>query len=269
MSISRLTRIELCLPRPGRLVFAALILGCLAGCRPPEDRLRAEEQGRGEHRLSSHRSVIGKSVEGRPIECLTFGDGPDGVLILATIHGNESAGTPLLQRLAEHLVARPELVAGRRIVLVPVTNPDGYAKRIRHNQRGVDLNRNFPASNWKNSRQHGDSALSEPESVALHGLIESSRPSRIVSLHEPYGCIDYDGPAEGLARTMAAQCDLPVKKLGGRPGSLGSFAGETLGIPIVTVEFHEVVAHWDGATMWDRYGRMLLAAIAYPETPAH
>lgn len=155
------------------------------------------------------------------------------------------------------------MIAGHRILLVPVTNPDGFENRVRHNHRGVDLNRNFPASNWNSSGRHGDSALSEPESVALHDLIETSRPNRIVSLHEPYGCIDYDGPAEGLARAMAAQCDLPVRKLGGRPGSLGSYAGETLKIPIVTVEFPEYVGRWDGAAMWDRYGKMLLAAIAY------
>lgn len=250
-----------------RLVLVTLIAaGSGVACRPPEDGLRTGVGGRGGG-IAPARTVIGTSVEGQPIECLTFGDGADGVLIIATIHGNESAGTPLLGRLADHISFRPELIAGRRIILVPVTNPDGYANRTRHNVRGVDLNRNFPASNWQNSSQHGDIALSEPESVALHELLESARPSRIVSLHEPYGCIDYDGPGEGLARAMASVCDLPVQKLGGRPGSLGSYAGETLGIPIITVEFPEYVAGWDGAAMWDCYGKMLLAAIEYSESP--
>ncbi len=267
MSIFMMKWIRPCLFSSRGPVFAAVLVACFAGCRQPDDRLRDEDQARRDHLRSSHRSLIGKSVEARPIECLTYGDGPDTVLILATIHGNESAGTPLLERLAVHFDAHPDLVAGRRILLVPVTNPDGFSKRVRHNHSGVDLNRNFPASNWNSSERHGDSALSEPESVALHNLIESARPNRIVSLHEPYGCIDYDGPAEGLARAMAAQCDLPVRKLGGRPGSLGSYAGETLKIPIVTVEFPESVARWDGAAMWDRYGKMLLAAITYPESP--
>ena len=248
-----------------RSVLVALIAaGGGVACRPPEDGVRTG--GAGRWGISPTQSVIGKSVEDRSIECLTFGDGAESILIIATIHGNESAGTPLLERLAEYVSHRPKLIAGRRIILVPVTNPDGYANRTRHNVRGVDLNRNFPASNWQNSSQHGNSALSEPESVALYDLIQSVRPSRIVSLHEPYGCIDYDGPGEGLARAMAAACDLPVKKLGGRPGSLGSYAGESLGIPIITVEFPEYVAHWDGAAMWDRYGKMLLAAIEYSES---
>jgi len=251
-------------PRSIPLIFAALT--CIVGCRQPEDHVRAGEQGALRRRSAAHRSVIGKSVENRPIECLTFGDGPDGVLIIATIHGNESAGTPLLERLAEHIDARPEWIAGRRIMLVPVANPDGYAMHIRHNVRGVDLNRNFPASNWKNSYGHGTIALSEPESAALHDLLESTRPKRIVSLHEPYGCIDYDGPAEDLARAMAAACNLPVKKLGGRPGSLGSYAGEKLGIPIITVELPESAGHWEGEALWDRYGKMLLEVITYPET---
>jgi protein MpaA len=204
-----------------------------------------------------------------------IGQGPDVTLILATIHGDEPAGTPLVQRLADHLAANKQLLDGRRVVIVPVANPDGLAARTRTNSRGVDLNRNYPASNYQHDSQsgaavlhgtHGDKALSEPESAALHRLIETHRPARIVSLHQPLrwgkACIDYDGPGQALAEAMAATCDLPLVKLGGRPGSLGSYAGETLGTPIITVELPRDATHWSADRLWKQYGNMLLTAIS-------
>ncbi len=207
--------------------------------------------------------TMGKSVQGRPIHCKIFGEGSDTILFVATIHGNESAGTPLMEKLTEHLQAHRELLQGKRVIIIPVANPDGYAARTRSNARGVDLNRNFEAANRENSRQYGMVGLSEPESRALHGLIVTYRPKRIITLHQPLNCIDYDGPALDLARQMSAQCELPVKKLGARPGSMGSYVGVTLGIPIITVELPSNAHSLGADTLWQRYGKMLLAAVTY------
>jgi protein MpaA len=62
---------------------------------------------------------------------------------------------------------------------------------------------------------------------------------------------------------MARHTDLPLKKLGSRPGSLGSYAGLTLGTPIITLEIPRTHDDRDGPTLWRRYGEMMLAAIAY------
>ncbi len=219
--------------------------------------------------VPSHRLSLGRSVQGRPIECLSFGDGADCVLIMASIHGDEDAGTPLLERMAQHLRRRPEMVVGRRILLMSSANPDGVANQTRGNAHGVDLNRNYPAGNFQPSAKNGRSALSEPESVAIERLLNEYRPRRIVSIHQPlrWGseCIDHDGPAGRLALAMAAHSDIPVKKLGSRPGSLGSYAGLTLGIPIITLELPKKATGVDGGTLWRSYGDMLLAAIAYPQ----
>ena len=169
------------------------------------------------------RFVAGNSVEGRPIRYSVFGDGQDVVFIMATIHGNESVGTPLLERLAAHLGERPDILAGRRVVLLPVANPDGYAAKKRHNSRGVDLNRNFSSRNFDSGSRHGPRALSEPESRAIVYIVSRYAPNRIVSIHQPVNCIDYDGPALGLAQAMAAESRIVVRKLGSRPGSLGSW----------------------------------------------
>jgi len=79
-------------------------------------------------------------------------------------------------------------------------------------------------------------------------------------------CIDYDGPASALAARMAQYCDLPVKKLGAEPGSLGSYAGLTLRIPIITFELLPSDSALSPERLWQRYGKALLAAIVYPDT---
>jgi len=214
--------------------------------------------------------TFGNSVAGRPLIATIHGDGGHGettILILATIHGNEAVGTPLVKWLDTYLTQHPEVVVGKRVILVPVANPDGMADRTRANHHGVDLNRNFPASNYTAVSSHGNAALSEPESRALHDFICKYAPSRIITLHQPLTCIDYDGPAEPLARAMAAHTRLPLKKLGGLAGSLGSFAGENRHIPVVTVEFSRGDNDLTAEGMWYRYGRMMLAGICYPDSP--
>jgi protein MpaA len=249
-------------------VAFALVAVYLSGCGPDTaGPTVARTGGSAATPALPPRLVLGYSVEGRPIEYQVFGDGPDVVLIMASIHGNEAAGTPLVSELAVTLMRHPELLEARRVVLLPVANPDGVFHNTRYNVHGVDINRNFPAGNWSEKEQHGDAALCEPESRAIYELLQRIPPSRIVTIHQPLACIDYDGPAEALAEAMAAESDLPVRKLGGRPGSLGSYAGLTLGIPIVTVELRRSATGRPHVELWREHGRMLLTAITFPEPP--
>jgi protein MpaA len=209
--------------------------------------------------------IVGASVQRLPILSFVLGQGPDVTLILATIHGNEPAGTPLVRRLGKYLQQQPHLMVGRTVVLLAVANPDGMAHNSRFNANGVDLNRNFPAANRVKSKQAGATALSEPEARVIKQLIEQYSPDRIVSIHQPLACIDYDGPGTNLAVRMAQYCDLPVKRLGAKPGSLGSYAGVDLGIPIITFEMLQGDSGLDSDTLWRRYGKALSAAILYPD----
>lgn len=211
--------------------------------------------------------TLGYSVEKRPIDLYSVGFGTETILIFAGIHGNEQAGIPLVFKLMERLRRRDDLLEGHRILIIPNANPDGVIRNTRANANGIDLNRNFPVSNRENNAVFGYYGLSEPESNILYDLINSIRPSRIVSIHQPLKCIDYDGPAEDLASFMALYCPLPVTKLGVRPGSFGSFAGEKLGIPVITLELERADDNLTGEQLWKRYGTSLLAAITYPKNP--
>lgn len=231
---------------------AALAASVLAGCQSERPFLENSE-------------VIGHSVEGRPIEKLVLGTGDEVTLILATIHGNENAGTPLVQKTADLLARRPELLKGRKVVLVPVVNPDGYSRHIRTNARGIDLNRNFASSNRQNTRRYGATELSEPEAKVIASLLDQYKPDKIVTIHQPLSKVDWDGPGEDLARHMGQYTDLPVERIGARPGSLGSFAGEDLKIPIITYELPKGATGRPTEELWEKYGPALVSAITYPE----
>ena len=209
--------------------------------------------------------VVGRSVEGRPIECVAVGEAGDVLLIIASIHGDETGGTPLVRHLIKVLEARRDLVRSRRVVVIPEANPDGVARRSRYNARGIDLNRNFNTPNWSAGRRAGEIPFSEPETRAIARVIRTFRPDRIVSIHEPLGCIDYDGQGEAMAMGIAEYGDLPVRKLGGRPGSLGSYAGVDKGIPTITLELPPGASEVPARVLWEAYGTLLLSAVRYPD----
>jgi protein MpaA len=195
------------------------------------------------------RSVIGHSVEGRPIEAIVFGGEAGCVLVLGGIHGDEPVSSALVLRLAEHLEAHAADRSGRRVVVIPRANPDGLAAATRWNARGVDLNRNFAAGNFRPAARHGPEPLSEPETRALTAAIARHAPSCVVSVHGPLECVDPDGGAASrrLARRMAAVSPLPVKDLPEMCGSLGSYAGTQLGRTMVTYELERKSAPSNGA----------------------
>ncbi len=256
------------------LITCLLFAGCGGHQRSQSSSLTISSPYHASSQWVGRYHVVGTSVENRQIECVVLGKGEDVVLIIASIHGNENGGTPLVISLAEYLHQHKGLLRGRKAVLLPLANPDGVFYNSRFNARGVDLNRNFPGDNRRNNAQFGQKALSEPESSIIHQLIQEYRPNRIVSLHQdvatdiqaPGGYIDWDGPGEDLANRMANCCKLPMHKLGTRPGSLGYYAGESLGIPIITFEQpSREFGEFNSKRLWEEYGIALVTAVVYPQ----
>ncbi len=207
------------------------------------------------------RVAIATSNQGRDIECIIHGFGDDTVLFIASIHGDEVAGTSLLASLDSYLKEHPEFLVGKQVVMIPIANPDGFVAKSRFNADGVDINRNFPAENRVNNKVNGFTSLSEPESRAIDSVIRIYKPNRIITFHQPLDCIDYDGPAQELAQLLSKTCKLNVKKLGARAGSLGAYAGEDLGIKVITVELPEEAKHLSQTQLWQQYAKLIFTAI--------
>jgi protein MpaA len=195
---------------------------------------------------SAVRSIeLGRSVKGVPLILEVFGDGPDTVFVFGGIHGNEPTSAALARSLANHLRVNWDLFAGRTVAILAEANPDGLGMRQRTNANGVDLNRNFPAKNWRPARgrsaHHGAVAASEPETRAIMRAVELVRPRRMLSIHSTRRgrhCNNYDGPAIHLAEQMASCNGYPVRASMGypTPGSFGSWAGKDRSIPTITLE---------------------------------
>jgi predicted deacylase len=144
-------------------------------------------------------TIIGLSVSGRPIEVYTFGQGERQRMIVAGIHGGYEWNTiALADELITYLDAHPEEIpSDLTLYILRNLNPDGdargHTKQGHSNDRGVDLNRNFPA-NWQADWNRdgcwkdppvtgGDSPASEPETRALVKFIETNNLDALISYH--------------------------------------------------------------------------------------
>ena len=191
-------------------------------------------------------SDYGRSVEGIPLTVYLPDTGDPGLLILATIHGDEAETTVVVSE-ALRCIPRGDLQAA----VILCGNPDGMLRGTRGNARGVDLNRNFPTSNWSPDPVHyksratdardialspGAAPASEPETSALIALLERLRPRAVISLHAALACID-DPNASALGRRLAERCAVPLQTDIGypTPGSMGTWAGEH-GLALITWE---------------------------------
>ncbi|MTW10186.1 DUF2817 domain-containing protein [Pseudoduganella eburnea] len=168
------------------------------------------------------------------------------VLLLGGIHGDELTASALVFRWLQTIDT--PAAQGLNWKVVPLLNPDGLlaAKPQRVNAHGVDLNRNFPTPDWQREaprywakvtrsdprRFPGKSPLSEPESRWVHQTIENFHPDLVVSVHAPFGVLDFDGDAEPPRKFGR----LNYRKVGVYPGSLGNYSGQHKQVPVITIE---------------------------------
>jgi murein peptide amidase A len=212
--------------------------------------------------------IIGHSTQGREITMTMFGTGARPVLVMGGIHGSEPTSVDVAQGVLAALKTNPARAGTTAVAVIPVANPDGYLIRSRYNARGVDLNRNFPANNWRKApatgrRNYGGNPLSEPESQAIASVIDTLQPRLIISIHsidDGKHCNNYDGPAEPIAKVMSQYNGYQVTATMGypTPGSLGSYAGIDKQIPIITLELPRSVA---GPKAWEQNEAAIFAAI--------
>jgi protein MpaA len=137
---------------------------------------------------------IGTPVQGRDITAYSFGTGATKIIFVGDTHGNEKSSAYILTDLVNYLESNPSAIpADHTVTIIPKLNPDGFAANTRTNAHNVDLNRNFPANNWKSSvtmpdltflaAGGGASPLSEPESQAIANFVVSQNPRLVLTYH--------------------------------------------------------------------------------------
>jgi protein MpaA len=181
-------------------------------------------------------AVYGKSREGNALTVWLPKDEKPAVLVLASMHGDESETTVVLSDALRSI--RSDSLKNAAILCA---NPDGLMRGTRGNANGVDLNRNFPSSNWspepvfyksrKNDPQDialspGPEPGSEPETRALISLLDRMKPRAVIALHSALACID-DLDSSFLAQQLSERSGLPLEIVSyATLGSFGSWAEE-------------------------------------------
>jgi protein MpaA len=152
--------------------------------------------------LRPFRLLLGRSEDGRPIVAVRVGD-PTGtrVLVVGCIHGTECAGIAVARAL-ERVQAPVDLW------IVPNLNPDGYARGVRQNGRGVDLNANW-SSQWRGGGRPWDTyypgprPFSERETRIARNLILRIRPRVTIWFHQHMNLVWAWGESSAAGRIYA------------------------------------------------------------------
>lgn len=137
---------------------------------------------------------VGKSTEGRPIEMLKVGDGPQRLLLYALPHPNEPIGAMLIQFLLDELIENEELRRGRSWHLLPCVDPDGTVLNegwfagpftIRNYAREFYRPRSVEQVEWTFPIEYKTFSFQDPisETQALMKALEQVRPHFVYSLH--------------------------------------------------------------------------------------
>lgn len=201
--------------------------------------------------------TIGTSVNGRPIIAYRFGSGANTILFNGNLHGNEVNSQRLLTLWIDEIEGNPgRIPADKSIVIIASSNPDGAAANTRTNAHNVDLNRNFPANNWKSTVKMpsgetldtggGPTALSEPESSALATYITSLAPRFVMSYHSRGNVVVANdaGNSWALTRTYSSLSGYGAQNgstIGNffdydTTGALEDWLADKKGIPAILVE---------------------------------
>ncbi len=153
---------------------------------------------------------LGKSVQGRSIECVSLGKGEPSVLVFSCIHGNEVGSRKTAIELLNWLQGQTMLLSKLTVHVIPVLNPDGLALAKtqpdyahggtigRFNGHDVDLNRHFPVpsfqsrARWNRGANYrgeakdvfaGEQPGSEPEYQAFRAAVQRFKPVLVIALH--------------------------------------------------------------------------------------
>lgn len=212
-----------------------------------------------EPEYSFEKEIIGWSVEGRPIEVYTYGNGEKHLLFVGGIHGGyEWNSVVLAYRFIDYFTNQPEVIPDNLTVsIIPSANPDGVFKVLgledrftpdevpagdhsagRFNASGVDLNRNFdckwqPESTWRSQMvSAGTAPFSEPEAVAIRDFVLGNNLSGAIFWHSQANAVY---ASECLAGVLPVTIDI-----------MNAYAKASGYLPVESFDHYEVTGDVEG-----------------------
>lgn len=120
---------------------------------------------------------LGYSIEKRPINLVSLGNGPTQVLLWSQMHGDESTATMAIFDMFNYFssdekdTVKQQILDSLTLHFIPMLNPDGAERFTRRNALNIDLNRDALR-------------LTSPESRILKRVRDSLQPKFGFNLHD-------------------------------------------------------------------------------------
>lgn len=190
-------------------------------------------------------TLIGESVEGRPLYLAESADRPEFILMMGRQHPPEVTGAITMHSFIGAVLADTELArefrARFKLAIVPLMNPDGVAAgHWRHNVGSVDVNRDW-------------GPFTQPESRAVKYWVErqeaaGSKLQLMLDFHSTFEDLFYTQPVTEnppdfaslwLGASAARLPDFPFKHAAGpvsEQANSKNYFHTSRGIPAITYE---------------------------------
>lgn len=233
---------------------------------------------------------------GTPLIWTVFGDETTATnknitIVMCGVHGDEITPVKFCWDLMRELKENHKF-DDKLVVIAPLVAPDSFLKPrpTRTNGRGVDVNRNFPTTDWQSHavkrwkdahkgdlrKNPGKRPASEQETIFQMNLVLRYKPNKVISVHAPLTMLDYDGPSlkaeNGKSAKMLLE-EMSKRSSGYKvsnypifPGSLGNWAGKERHIPTYTLELPNT-HHLETDNFWKLFKDAMVYAINNPMRP--
>jgi len=181
---------------------------------------------------------FGESQKGKPLLAYVVDPAAgtkeerENIFIIGAQHGDERNTNRVLDFFVRELKETSEDFKNeRRIIVVPLMNPDGYKRGRRLAEQDLDLNRDYPSKDG-----HKDAPRAQ-ETEAFMALMKKYPPTVIYNFHQPFRVVLHYKGDEDLAEPFAQLADYPLGTGVGypTPGSLGTW-GQDNKVRVITVE---------------------------------
>ncbi len=178
---------------------------------------------------------VGESIEGRPLQLISVGEGDVDVFLWSQMHGDESTATMAIFDILNFLDSeafleeKEEMLKNVKLHFLPMLNPDGAARFQRRNLLGVDINRDAlrlqspESKTLKNVRDNldADFGFNLHDQSTYYNAERTPKPATISYLAPAYNYEKSINEVRGAAMQVIVQMNNILQEYA--PGQVGRY----------------------------------------------
>lgn len=178
---------------------------------------------------------VGESIEGRPLQLISVGEGDIDVFLWSQMHGDESTATMAIFDILNFLDSeafleeKEEMLKNVKLHFLPMLNPDGAQRFQRRNLLGVDINRDAlrlqspESKTLKNVRDSldADFGFNLHDQSTYYNAERTSKPATISYLAPAYNYEKSINEVRAAAMQVIVQMNNIIQEYA--PGQVGRY----------------------------------------------